>query len=773
MRASGSLFKVIVASLMMIAVGWQTRAQADDARSTTKKDPHQSCLVVDRFFEEYVWAKVGERTCLKCHHAAGDGSDSEFLLQETLQNKSALRLNCESFRKMALDQEDGRSRLLVKVSGGLDHGGGEVLKRDSTSYKILEHYVRRLTGKATPKPSDESNYDEPRFFEGVTMTTPQRLLRRVTLSLAGRLPTEMETAIARAEGLAGIGRLLDQVLQEDAFYARLKEGFNDIFLTVGYDGTGESVLSYNHFQPTRLWYQKFDLSHIPEKDRRKAGYKLAADYREALRCEPMELIEHIVRNDHPFTELVTADYIMVSPYSSRGYGVFEQLKDQFKSVDDPFEYVPVKLKALKSRTGKVQDSESGFYPHAGVLSMFHYLRRYPTTETNRNRLRARMYYQHFLGVDVMALAPRVTDAAAVTEQFEIPTMQAADCVVCHKSVDPVAGLFQAFNMDGHLGPRKEGWYTDMFGPGFEGAQLPEEENWRSLQWLGQRTASDPRFAIAMVEHVYYILFGRKVLQAPEDIDDEMFAEKRRAYREQRQLIQEIAVKFAKANFNLKLIFKALVASDFYRVDGLQTALEHPHRQAELDDVGIVRLLTPEQLERKIEAIFGQRWGRLDNRESRFKILYGGIDSKSVTERMTDPSGAMGAIQRIMANDVSCKNVALDFTKPASERRLFPNLEPDVLPGTPATDEKIRKAIVNLHRILLGNERSIDDAEIERTYQLFASILKDAQATKGIDKRGSYFCERVNDKRLDDSNYTLRAWRAVVTYLLRQHDFLYE
>ena len=89
----------------------------------------------------------------------------------------------------------------------------------------------------------------------------------------------------------------------------------------------QTVLSYEHFSKTRHWYQKHDLSHIKdEKERQKAGYKLADDYREALLGEPMKLIEHIVRNDRPFTEIVTADYIMVSPYTARGYGIFEEVK---------------------------------------------------------------------------------------------------------------------------------------------------------------------------------------------------------------------------------------------------------------------------------------------------------------------------------------------------------------------------------------------------------------------------------------------------------------
>jgi hypothetical protein len=750
-----------------------SRLTAPASKPATHRGPE--CLAVDSFFAEDVWAKVGERTCLKCHRAGGDASDSEFLLLNPTRDPDALKANRAAFDRMATLQADGKSRLLVKTSGGLDHGGGEVLKQDSTGYRILERFVRRLSS-APDKPlvNGSASYVPGPFFDGIQMMTPERLLRRTTLSLAARLPTDLEQAAVHQHGLKAMDGILDEAMKEDAFFERLKEGFNDIFLTLGYDGNGEEVLSYDHFQPTRLWYQKHDLNDVAEKERQRARWSLANVYRDAIRQEPLRLIEHIVRNDHPFTELATADYIMVSPYSARGYGVFEELRDQFKDPNDPFEYVPTKLQALKARSGKVQESETGNYPHAGFLSMFHYLRRFPTTETNRNRLRARMYYQHFLGVDVMALAPRVTDAAAVTTKYEIPTMQAADCVVCHKTIDPVAGLFQDYNEGGHLGPRKDGWYSDMFGPGLEGEDLPETDRWRALQWLGERTAKDPRFAVAMTEHVYYILMGRKVLQPPEDIDDPMFGSKRRAYKEQRKLIEEAAHRFAQAEFNLKVIFKSLAVSDFYRADGLATIAEHPRRQAELDDIGLVRLLTPEQLERKLEAVFGHHWGRLDNRESKFKILYGGIDSKSVTERMTDPSGAMGAIQRIMANDVACKNVALDFSREPDKRRLFPHIELEVAPGDGAEAEaQIRKAVVHLHQHLLGRLHAVDHPEVERTYQLFAGIVSDANATAKFDKRGSYFCERVDGQYLGDPKYTLRAWRGVVTYLLRQHDFLYE
>ena len=730
------------------------------------------------FFIDEVWGKVGELSCLNCHNNSGEAEDSGFILRETLllqgaQLQNAHAANFKAFTKMARKRKSGQqSRLLLKPVGKLDHEGEQVLEPNSTGHRILEGFVSRMYGKPVPG-STVAKYKPRAFFEGVTMIEDDGLLRRLTLSLAGRLPTTNEKQAIREKGLAGLDAILDQVMDEDAFYERLKEGYNDVFLTQGYDGNGELILSYDHFNKTRHWYQKHDLSHIENKrEQQEALWDLARVYRKAIRAEPLELISYVVRNNRPFTEIMTADYIMVSPYSAKGYGIFEQVKDRFKDPKNPFEYVPAKLPALKARNGKVQESKTGFYPHAGLLSMFHYLRRYPTTETNRNRLRARMYYQHFLGIDIMELADQVADAAAIDAKYKTPWMEAADCVVCHRIIDPVAGLFQDFyNEEGHFKPRMDGWFQDMFGPGLEGEDLPKDEKWRSLQWLASRTVKDPRFAVAMTEHVWYLLNGRKALRPPQDIEDPFFTPRRRAYQMQCREIDEVAKKFTKANFNLKLVFKELAKSPFYRADGLAAVVTHPHRKAELHDLGVARLLAPEQLERKIEALFGKRWGQVENK---MKILYGGINSQSVTERLTEPSGAMGAIQRIMANDVSCLHVTPDFFLKPSKRRLFPEIEKDVVPGaSPEGDLKIREAIVHLREYLLDRRESVDHPEIDRTFRLFAAVISEAKKRKGIDKRDTYHCGRVEGKRVDDQHYTLRGWRAVVTYLLRQPEFLYE
>jgi hypothetical protein len=275
-----------------------------------------------------------------------------------------------------------------------------------------------------------------------------------------------------------------------------------------------------------------------------------------------------------------------------------------------------------------------------------------------------------------------------------------------------------------------------------------------------------------VEHVWYVLSGRRALLPPKGIDDPLFDAKHRAYEAQRKEIERIASEFTKANYNLKEAFKQWVVSPFYRADGLATTLANPAREAELADLGVARMLGPEQLERKITAIFPKRWGRL--KDTQFAMLYGGIDSEEVTERAADPSGAMGAIQRIMANEVACNNVARDFAAESGKRRLFPKIEPDIVPGESAeSDQRIREAMVHLFEVVLGRYESLNSAEVNRAYDLFAGVLEDVRDRKGVEPVESYYCRSSGEGRDKDPAYTIRAWRAVVTYLLRQRDFLYE
>ena len=141
-------------------------------------------------------------------------------------------------------KEGGESRLLLKATGKLKHEGEEALKPGSTGYRILSDFVHRVNDARTAtKQLATEDKNAPPFFDGVAVLDDRRLLRRVTLQLAARLPTAVELATVSKDGLKAMPALLDAVMKEDAFYDRLREGFNDIFLTLGADGNAETFLS--------------------------------------------------------------------------------------------------------------------------------------------------------------------------------------------------------------------------------------------------------------------------------------------------------------------------------------------------------------------------------------------------------------------------------------------------------------------------------------------------------------------------------------------------
>ena len=279
----------------------------------------------------------------------------------------------------------------------------------------------------------------------------------------------------------------------------------------------------------------------------------------------------------------------------------------------------------------------------------------------------------------------------------------------------------------------------------------------------------------MVEHVYYILTGRKVLLPPKDLDDPLYAAKRRAYQEQRRQIEAIAARFAQVRLQpqerlqgldrLRLLPRRRPGHRGRRI---------PQRRAELDDVGLVRMLAPEQVERKVAAVFGEPWGKLNDQ---LAMLYGGIDSKEVTERAADPSGAMGAIQRILANDVACKHVAARLRPPAGRAAAVSRHRAGrrcPAPRPRPTRRSARRSSTCTSTIL-GRYDAADSAEVERTFELFAGIVARRQASRRGSRSARAITAGANVPRTlpADPHYTIRAWRGVVTYLLRRPEFLYE
>ena len=757
------LFVIVPASA---CTGLISDASSTDTEDTTSTDDDLStvspsdCSTAEAFFEHVAWPQVFEAKCIGCHAEGGAGASASTHRLARATEPGYLATNFERLSVLArqkVSDHGGRSILELKPTGVVEHGGAVVLAPGGGLHATLLQWIARVDGLPCDTGA-EPPLDTP-FYDGITFVEPPLLVRRLALALNGRLPTDTERAMVEASGEAAVEPIVDAMLEDEAFVDRVKEAFDDILLTRGYDSSQGAVLAYE-FYPDRVWP-----NGITDDATR---YQASDDYDDALRREPVELVAHIVRNDRPITEILTADYTMVSPYTARGYGIFDAVRSRFRDENDPFEFIDVTLPQLVDRGGRPQPSATGAYPHAGVLSMPQYFHRWETTDTNRNRVRARMFYEHFLGVDVMALAPAVTDAAAVTGAFAVPTMEAPDCTSCHLIVDPVAGVFQDYDNEGDFEFRTGGWHTDMFGPGFEDEPMPDAERSRALAWLAERAVTDPRFATAMAEHAFYVLAYERVLLPPADDTDPLYASHLRAYEAQREAIDAAARALVSASFDFKAAVRSLAASRFYRIGGVETPPEDMRRVAELELVGVGQLLTPERLADRVGATFGWRPGYL-SAGSDERMLYGGIDYRQVTERQSTPNGTMGALQRRLANEIACAVVTRELAgEGAPPAPLFPHVDRDT-----RDEAAVRRNLEHLHELVLGQHAPLP-TDVDRSYALFATIVSEGAARVAAgdeDSRLVYECRAHLSSAPDDADYVIRAWQAIVSYLVLRPEFL--
>lgn len=742
----------------------------------TGEDEKGDCVSNEQFFQEEIYVKTLAVKCVGCHNPTGAGKDTSFILRGSEWGPDYLEQNLEVFTQMSRLEYDGVPWILAKPTASVAHGGELQFAKDSDEYNAFADMIARID---EPVACDDSNVTEE-FFDGVELLDAVATLRKASLALVGRLPTIEEEQLVRDGGFDALDTVIDQLMTDEVFYDRIIEIYNDHFLTDRYypdtratdllgglaipNDNGDDIPVY----PDMFWYE-----NLPEEE------MLTAEEfaNKGLSRQSLELVAHVVRNELPFTEILTADYTMVNPFSAKSFGVSPTFETG--AYD---EFVPAKIPGI---------------PHAGVLTNSVFMNRFPTTDTNVNRHRARMVFQMFLATDVLRLGERPLVGA--TEALPAnPTRDHAACNVCHQVIDPIAGTLQNWNVAGYYAP-PEVWNPEMVPPGFGDTVMPVAEKARAEQWLAQQIVADPRFAIAPVHILFRGLSGQEPLREPSDVNDEFYLAKIRAFEVQSGVFQEIAAEFAESNYNLKTVVKAIIKTPYYRAANASGLT--PEREAELAEVGTGRLLTPEQLHRKVEAITGQPWRNGDTNfllsENEYLIFYGGINSDDVTQRIAEPNGIMANVATRMANEMACWTVAADFAKDPAERMMFPFVEVGFAPldengfEIAGASSAIRANIQYLHQRLLGEFANLDDAEIERSYQLYLDVWKDGRDKLNLaPEDGGYpaqlpgACaatvdywtgEPLPEERqiVVDDDYTIRAWMAVTSYLLADYRFLHE
>lgn len=788
----------------------------DDANGAGLTDPSvdpssdPNCVSTTENFTSQVYGKA-LASCLSCHVPGGqaDQQGARFKIYPDTY-PDFVNANIEAMREFAKVQVDGKPLLLEKPLGEQNHGGGAVLTENSDAYQILTKFVDDLQSGVTTSCNGDVQL-------GVRFIDNRTAARKAAITLAARFPSDEELESVSTDD--GLKQFVLALTHEEPFYDRLREIWNDaLFTQRPVNGTygnqwGNAPLLFDDKAP---------------------GYTDTNNHlmARAMTEEPLRLIEYIVRNGLPFSDVVSADYVVANPYLAATYGL-----PHSKSLisDNWLEWERV----AGQPTQLYQDFQDGttktaHLPSAGVLTTTSFLLRWESTPTNRGRKRARIILKNFLATDILKVAQRPIDAAAASSIAD-PTINDPTCSVCHSTVDPIAGGYRGFVQDFpyiHFDSTAP-WYDDMAAPGFNGAAMPSDQYGDPIAWLGAQIPKDPRFALSVVRIMYKGIIGDDPLDIPADKTLLDYEDRVRAYTIQNDEFGKIATKFTAANFDLREVIVALVESAYFR------ALSgDPSRDGLHSGLGQGRLLTPEMLSRKIKAVTGQYFHRnslpaYDDPErardqylvndlmidSEWNFVYGGIDSGETTSRAETMSPIMVAMNEYVAAVAACQVTAYDFTKTPATRRFFKTVEMDTMPFLPRAsasdplvavadaEPKIRETIKGLFFRFLGDTVESDSEEVTAVYGLFVDAWKDAENTDvmtggqnkglmcsanadidqgpakptpqawgsfaGLADRPAGAPYQPGMKITTDEHFTIRAWQAVLTYLFTDYHFTHE
>jgi hypothetical protein len=822
--AVGTVAAVTEASVVVeVLVGPDGGEVPLDATATVDFD---RCVTDEQFYEERLQTTVFSR-CIGCHNDWGRAPE---LSPGALAFKwpddtaaTAHNLTWIDTLKFDVPADDGSGNvpyILAKPLGAIAHGGGEVLPPGDEAIDLIYQLIDRLN-------DDTLCLDEtpPDLFEGVELASPTETFRLASFTLTGQIPTA-----ADLEGFGGgendLDDALDDMLVSDAFEARLIEMYNDFLLT---DEALDGAQALNQLPPqdypNRFYFRPCDegfngnacctagncCKDDPARDPAFCeGGQRDDNSNNSIAQEGLELIRHVVKNDLPFTEILTAEYLMVNPYSAAVLGLEHEATFDTDPTNDRYEFVPVAV------TPGAGNTLSGPVPQAGLLSTSRFLRRYPTSNTNVNRHRARIVLDRFLGMDVMEFLTLQIDQEE--ELGDNPFLDARTCSSCHAALDPIAGTFKNYRFGNRYVQRN--WFDNnpngagiiMRSPGFKDTTLPAAREDDSLVWLGEQLAGEERFARDVARRLVGLLTGQAPVKQPVVADAEDYQAQLWAYRTQNAYFQQLATDFAASGYSLRTLAKTIITGPWYRATGLSAAPSTLQARAlEIAEVGGMRLVTPEQLDRKLRGTLGFPYHPAGNSnaannllsENRFRLLVGGHDSDVITTRFRDPFPIQASVVRRMANEMACLTVPMEFAwRDANNRRLLRSVEVDTEPldamGTeiPANVDAIKTDLAAMHLLLLGEEVSEGDPALEESYDLWVEVWQGGKARVDAgNENGNLYsrCRAIDDfydgdldfdpegstgpgdrvRIVNDSAYTVRAWMAVMSFMLTDSRFIFE
>jgi len=235
--------------------------------------------------------------------------------------------------------------------------------------------------------------DQRVYLEGA------ELLVRASLALRGVRPSPEELRRV-ADDPSAYEALVDSYLSSEAFLQTVRE-MHDEWLLADTDNT-YYPMGFPKLAPLRA-YDTWAIN-------------------EAVSESPARLAEYIVGQDRPYTELLTADYLLANDIVAAVWGL-------------PYD---------ADQGGWQRTHYADGRPPAGVLSDPWLHVRHASTPTNKQRARAAHLARAFLCHDYMKREVHVPEDADLTAGGRRAIEDNAVCVSCHQTLDPLGASFTPY-----------------------------------------------------------------------------------------------------------------------------------------------------------------------------------------------------------------------------------------------------------------------------------------------------------------------------------------
>jgi hypothetical protein len=540
-----------------------------------------------------------------------------------------------------------------------------------TNRTTFASYAALLAGMFLTGCVDDAEYvvapgEEP---QSVELSATDQLLR-ASMTLRGLRPSIAELELV-ADDPSAMSAIVDAYLASPSFGKVIRDLHN------------ESLLVRTDYAFYPAGFPRLDNMQMYD------AYYLNTSVQEAS----LRLVEHVVMNDLPYSQIVTADYAIANHVVSTVWGT---------TYDTT---------GAEWQQSYYQDGR----PVAGVLSDPWVFTRHASTISNANRGRANAMSKALLCYDFLDRDIVIDSSINLADPDVVnnAVVENEACAACHQTLDPLASFFQDYfpifvAQQIETYPYDQFYYPGIFqiagvemrDPGYFG------QAGNNVADLGRLMADDPRLSLCAVQRFYAYFHQVPLDEVP------LLAS------------AELQQEFIQSGLNAKVLAKAIVMSDAFK-------LSHSGDEVESENLAGIRKIRPDQMSTMFLDLTGFKWevdlgagGGLDLGRAElttdsmlgFEVLGGGIDAAYVTRPTHTFNATASLVLQTMAAEAAAYVVDRDFAEADPQKRhLLKLVELDGIDPKTA-----REQIAWLHLRLLGEVVEVDSDEVTESWELFSA-----------------------------------------------------